>query len=68
MTSYQYFEDAALYVFDQQPEYPSVICSSVISAVQGEYGNSHLIKRTHGSELHISPLMVSSPKIMYQLE
>jgi len=46
-----------LYIFDQQPDYPSVIASSVISAARGEYGNYHLIKRTQGSNLRISPLM-----------
>lgn len=57
MASYRQFEDAVMQVFDQQPEYASVICSSVISAVRGEYGNYHLTKRTHGSALRISPLM-----------
>lgn len=57
MSSYQLFRNAVMYVFDQQPEYPSVICSSVISAVDGHYGDFHLTKRTHGSHLRISPLM-----------
>ncbi|SRR5258708_4164025 len=57
MPSYQRFEEAALYIFDQQPTYPSVICSSIISAARGEYGNYHLTKRTQGNDLHISPLM-----------
>ncbi len=57
MTSYKQFRDAVLYVFEQQPDYPSVICSSVISAVDGHYGDYHLTKRTHGSTLRISPLM-----------
>jgi hypothetical protein len=57
MKSYQQYKDAVLHVFDQQPKFPSVICSSVISAVSGEYGDFHYVKRTHGSDLHISPLM-----------
>lgn len=57
MPVFQQYKGAVLYTFDQQAKYPSVICSSVISAVNGEYGNFHLIKRTHGRELHISPLM-----------
>lgn len=57
MPVFQQYMDAVLYTFDQQSKYPSVICSSVISAVNGEYGDFHLIKRTHGNELHISPLM-----------
>lgn len=57
MASYQQFRDAVMYVFDQQPTYPSVICASVISSVDGHYGDFHLTKRTHGSQLRISPLM-----------
>src|SRR5258708_20247136 len=57
MPSCQQFEQAAMYIFDQQSDYPSVISSSVISAVRGEYGDYHLTKRTHGNSLHISPLM-----------
>lgn len=57
MEAYQQYEEAVLYVFDQQPKHPSVICASVISATRGEYGDYHLVKRTQGNELHISPLM-----------
>jgi hypothetical protein len=57
MPSYQAFEQAALYIFDQQPDYPGVISASVISAVRGDYGNVHLTRRTQGSNLRISPLM-----------
>jgi hypothetical protein len=48
MECYQRFEAAVLYVFDQQAEFASVICSSLISAVRGAYGNYHLTRRTHG--------------------
>lgn len=57
MKSFRDYENAALFAFDQQPDYPSVICASVISAVRGEYGDFHLIKRTRSSTLNISPLM-----------
>ncbi|MBI5927990.1 MAG: DUF1152 domain-containing protein [Chloroflexi bacterium] len=57
MPCYRSYEQATLYTFDQQPEHPSVIGSSVISAVRGEYGNYHLTKRTIGNTLNISPLM-----------
>jgi hypothetical protein len=57
MEVYQSFEEAVLYTFDQQPEYASVICSSIIAAVRGEYGNYHLTRRTRGSTMRISPLM-----------
>lgn len=57
MDVFKQYEDASLFVFEQQPDYPSVICSSVISATRGEYGDFHMIKRTKGSQLRISPLM-----------
>lgn len=57
MKSYQQFRDAVLYIFEQQLTYPSVICASVTSAVDGHYGDYHLTKRTQGNTLRISPLM-----------
>lgn len=57
MPTFQRYKEAVLYTFDQQPKYSSVICSSVISAVIGEYGDFHLTKRTKESELRISSLM-----------
>jgi hypothetical protein len=57
MQCYKHYEEAVMYVFDQQPAYSSVINASVISAVRGEYGNYHLTKRTQGNRLYISPLM-----------
>lgn len=35
----------------------SIVSNSIISALQGEYGNHHRTKRTNGSELWINPLM-----------
>jgi len=38
----------------------SIVCSSILSSVQGEFGNYHSIhtrERTAGSKLYISPLM-----------
>lgn len=59
MEAYQFYEDAVLYVQGKPHQDSSVISSSVISAVRGEYGNYHLTKRTanSGSKLWISPLM-----------
>lgn len=36
---------------------PSVINSSIVSAVQGHYADYHMTKKTEGSRLWISPLM-----------
>lgn len=57
MDAYRRFEDAVLYTFKQQFYHPSVICSSIISAVRGHYGDYHLTSRTKGSVLYISSLM-----------
>lgn len=57
MWSYQAYEEAVLYVQGQPIQDPSVINSSIISAVRGEYGNFHLTEKTRGSRLKISPLM-----------
>jgi hypothetical protein len=57
MTEYRAYEDAVMMVHQQPFQDPSVINASIISAVQGEYGNYHLTEKTHGSRLWISPLM-----------
>lgn len=55
--SYQSYEDAVLYVQAKEFQDPSVINSSIISAVQGNHGNYHLTTKTKNSHLSISPLM-----------
>jgi hypothetical protein len=57
MSVYQNYEDAVLYVQNKREQEASVINSSIISAVQGYYGDYHLTDKTKGSKLWISPLM-----------
>jgi len=57
MMAYQAYEEAVLFVQSQPIQAPSVINSSIISAVRGEYGDYHLTSKTRGSHLNISPLM-----------
>jgi hypothetical protein len=57
MKVYQRYEEAVLYVQSRPVQDSSVINSSLISAVQGHYGNFHLTEKTLGSILWISPLM-----------
>ncbi len=57
MKAYQDYEKAVLYVQENEFQDPSVINSSIVSAVQGHYGNYHLTEKTKGSHLWISPLM-----------
>jgi hypothetical protein len=57
MESYRSYEEAVLHVQKHPIQPPSVINSSIISAVRGEYGNYHFTEKTAGSRLNISPLM-----------
>ncbi|MBK1988310.1 DUF1152 domain-containing protein [Sphaerospermopsis aphanizomenoides BCCUSP55] len=57
MQCYQDYEKALLYVQSQPNQEPSIINSSIISSVQGHFGDYHLTSRTKGSKLWISPLM-----------
>lgn len=51
------YEQALAYVQSQRFHDPSVINSSIVSALRGEYGDYHLTEKTRGSRLWISPLM-----------
>lgn len=57
MSVYQDYESAVLHVQSKPFHDPSVINSSIISAVRGNYGNYHLTEKTQDSRLWISPLM-----------
>jgi hypothetical protein len=57
MPVYQAYEDAVLWVNALPHQDPSVINASIVSAVQGNFGDYHLTQKTHGSRLWISPLM-----------
>lgn len=57
MEAYRLYEEAVLHVHARAFQDPSVINASVISAVQGHYGDYHLTEKTRGSRLWISPLM-----------
>ena len=57
MAVYRAYEAAVLAVQAREFQDPSVINSSIISAVQGHFGDYHLTEKTRGSSLSISPLM-----------
>jgi hypothetical protein len=57
MESYQSYDEAVTYVQSQEFQDPSVINSSIVSAVRGHYGNYHLTEKTKNSRLWISPFM-----------
>lgn len=37
--------------------HPSIVNSSILSAIEGQFGDYHATRRTEGSELFINPLM-----------
>jgi hypothetical protein len=51
------YREAAEFVFSCMPHHPSIVTSSILSAVEGQYGDHHVTERTAGRELWINPLM-----------
>jgi hypothetical protein len=52
------FVEATEFVFFEMRGYESVICSSIMSALEGHFGDYHRTRRTIGTELWINPLML----------
>jgi hypothetical protein len=57
MEAYREYEAAVLHAHGQPCQDPSVINASIVSAVQGRFGDYHVTAKTVGSRLWISPLM-----------
>lgn len=57
MEVYQAYEEAVMQVQSNEFQDPSVINSSIVSAVRGQYGDYHLTEKTKRGHLWISPLM-----------
>jgi hypothetical protein len=51
------FREATDYVLGQTTTRPSIVCTSILSAIEGRFGDYHRTERTFGSELFINPLM-----------
>jgi hypothetical protein len=51
------YAEATEAVFAAMPAYPSIVSASILSAVEGHYGDHHRTVRTQGSTLWINPLM-----------
>lgn len=49
--------EASNYVFSRMPNHKSIVSSSVLSSIYGEFGDYHSTERTRGSKLWINPLM-----------
>lgn len=51
------FREACEYAFSRMPGQESVVASSILSAIEGRFGDHHAYERTRGGKLWISPLM-----------
>jgi len=51
------YRDAVEWGRRGMPEHPSIVCSSISSAIAGRFGDHHTTKRTQGSRLFVNPLM-----------
>ncbi|MCA9680837.1 MAG: DUF1152 domain-containing protein [Myxococcales bacterium] len=57
MPAVQRYREACDYVHAVTPGRPSIVNLSILSAIDGEFGDHHRTERTRGSELFINPLM-----------
>lgn len=57
MTEVQQYIEAVAFANEQMKGLESIVSNSVVSAIEGNYGNVHGLDRTKGSELWINPLM-----------
>jgi hypothetical protein len=57
MPEVQKYIQATEFVFEAMPHHPSIVSASVLSALEGHYGDHHRTTRTQGSTLWINPLM-----------
>lgn len=57
MEEFRLYREACEFVMARMPRHPSIVNTSIISSVIGQFGDQHATKRTEGSELFINPLM-----------
>ena len=57
MPEVQQYRAAVEFVCAAMPRHPSIVNTSILSAVEGRYGDFHANHRTAGSVLWINPLM-----------
>ncbi len=57
MPEFALYKSAVETVNAAMPEQPSIVNSSIVSAVEGEFGDVHRTQRTRGSTLWINPIM-----------
>lgn len=57
MPEVQRYTEATEFVFQAMSHHPSIVSASILSALEGHYGDHHRTARTQGSTLWINPLM-----------
>lgn len=57
MPEVKLYASALQYVLARTPDRASIVSTSIVSAIEGHYGDHHATDRTVGSELYINPLM-----------
>jgi hypothetical protein len=57
MPEVQKYRDATAFVCAAMPRHPSIVNTSIVSAIEGRYGDYHATDRTFGSVLWINALM-----------
>lgn len=57
MLPVQYYKELVEYANASCRSSPSIVGASIVSALEGHYGNYHSNPRTHGSALYINPMM-----------
>jgi len=57
MVPVQYYKEAVAFADGECRDSPSIVAASVISAIEGHYGNYHANPRTQGSAMFINPML-----------
>lgn len=57
MREFVLYKSAIEAVHAMMPDHPSIVNASIVSAVEGDFGDVHRTQRTRGSKLWINPLM-----------
>ncbi|GGK34724.1 hypothetical protein GCM10008955_30860 [Deinococcus malanensis] len=57
MPEVQRYREALTFVHERMPDFPSIVSSSVLDAVEGHFGDHHTTTATRTSKLFINPLM-----------
>jgi hypothetical protein len=57
MQEVSHAQQATRYVLEKTPNRESIVCTSILAALEGRFGDYHATARTVGSELFINPLM-----------